>query len=78
MAFQRPQVTGLGDKHPFLVLQHYSIPRSLSNIIYKTYSWRKTPLILPFYNVGFIKLFSEVILQKCHLKWPFKSLKSLD
>ena len=62
MAFQRPQVTGLGEKHPFLVLQHYSIHRSLSNIIYKTYSWRKTPLILPFYNVGFIKLLSEVIL----------------
>ena len=39
-----------------------SIHRSESNIIYKTYSWRKTPLILPFYNVGFIKLFSEVIL----------------
>ena len=36
--------------------------RSESTIIYTTYSRTKTPLILPFYDVGFTKLLSEVIL----------------
>ena len=38
------------------------IHRSESNTIYQTHYWGKTPLLLPFYNVGFTKLLSEVIL----------------
>ena len=44
------------------VFMPVSIHRSESNIIYKVHSWRKTPLTLPFYTVGFTKLLSEVIL----------------